>query len=420
MSQRTQVLPSGNLFSMIIETKLSNTELKKITIPPPPTAAAATTTTQPATELQVNSEFKELTWSELQTTNINNQKARAERIRKWEENKLNVRKMQQSTTAAIAFDMNQYSTQATKYTIENANAAYQAITNSPVTQPFNFTSSTNEFTFYSSTPTPDNYVEVTYLFEGKPLRIKLLNKTNVSAWTSPPDIQNNWNKITSVLFANPDNIINFRRIVKLMAVILLREVGGMGKGGRYAGNNALIQLEYSAVCWAIINMTKKGHFSSGGSILKLFDSNYTLNLRDDDDKDLDQDDPKKLIKTLKPNETEASMIAREDQNIKTRGFTNRDYNLELYVMAFFNGLINEEFEGGSNWRHVQGKGANYKIKGGTAIPALADFNGVTFPRYVNDGETGPSNFKDKTSNGKVFTMIDTIGGNSPNVLISIN
>jgi len=419
MSQRTQVLPSGNLFSMIIETKLSNTELKKITIPPPPTAAAATTTTQPATELQVNSEFKELTWSELQTIDINNQTARAERIRKWEENKLNVRKMQQSTTAAIAFDMNQYSTQATKYTIENANAAYQAITNSPVTQPFNFTSSTNEFTFYSSTPTPDNYVEVTYLFEGKPLRIKLLNKTNVSAWTSPPDIQNNWNKITSVLFANPDNIINFRRIVKLMAVILLREVGGMGKGGRYAGNNALIQLEYSAVCWAIINMTKKGHFNSSGSILKLFDSFYTLNTHDSNGKPLAQDDPKKLIKTLKPNETEASMIAREDQNIITREFTNRSYNLELYVMAFFNGLINEEFEGGSNWRHVQGRGATYPIDG-AAIPALADFNGVTFPRYVADGETGPSTFSEKVSNGKVFTMIDAPGNNSPNVLISIN
>lgn len=417
MSQRTQVLPSGNLFSMIIETKLSNTELKKITIPPPPTAAAATTTTQPATELQVNSEFKELTWSELQTIDINNQTARAERIRKWEENKLNVRKMQQSTTAAIAFDMNQYSTQATKYTIENANAAYQAITNSPVTQPFNFTSSTNEFTFYSSTPTPDNYVEVTYLFEEKPLRIKLLNKTNVSAWTSPPDIQNNWNKITSVLFANPDNIINFRRIVKLMAVILLREVGGMG--GRYAGNNALIQLEYSAVCWAIINMTKKGHFNSSGSILKLFDSFYTLNTHDSNGKPLAQDDPKKLIKTLNPGESEASMIAREDQNIITREFTNRSYNLELYVMAFFNGLINEEFEGGSNWRHVQGRGATYPITG-AAIPALANFNGVTFPRYVADGETGPSTFSEKVSNGKVFTMIDAPGNNSPNVLISIN
>jgi hypothetical protein len=112
------------------------------------------------------------------------------------------------------------------------------------------------------------------------------------------------------------------------------------------------------------------------------------------------------------------MIAREDQNIIARKFTNQSYKMELYVMAFFNGLINEEFEGGSNWRHVQGRGATYPITE-PAIPALADFNGVIFPRYVDDGE-GPSTFNANVSNGKVFTIIDTPGGNSPNVLISIN
>lgn len=429
-TKNTQFLRSGNLFSMIVQTNLSSTQLETIpAIQQPQTAtAAATTATEPASinEITNKTDAVELSFSELTAKSLDNQRIKVVvKAKKIVSNQLNTISINQNNSRA--YTINQFSNESFIYTDSNANELYRTITGNDTVEPFTFLSSNTQVKFYATTPGSDQIYIQTFTFKKnkKKLQMLITNKQDISMWKgAPPDRQVNWQKIMPI-FNIPENRRNFRRIVKLMATILAREVGYFGSS-RYSGNKAYTQLEYSAVCWAIINMAKKRGFGSEGDIIKLFDTEYTLNVTDDEGNKLEQSSPKKLIKTLQAGETEEDMIKRENNNILThqRGYKNDTQNLELYVMAFFDGLINEEFPGGSNWSHVRTDNnvtpnENFEITP-FRIHRPVSYNNLTYPRYVVDGD-GPSTYGndasyEKFSNGPVYT----VAGGNPLVLISIN
>lgn len=428
----TQFLRSGNLFSMIIQTNLATNAPEQITLPTE--IPVNTIPTAPTIDEPTITGATELTFSELTASNLESQKIRVTKKAKIIKNNTNFVTL--TGNNSFAFTPNQYNEKGFIYTIENANACYAAITGESIVKPFNILSSKNQETFYKSIAGPDITNIVTYTFDdtNKKLQMLVIDKRNISLWSDGPKQAENWSKI-SPIFQNPNNKKNFRRIVKLMAAFLAREAGYFG--GRYGSNNALMQLEYSAICWAIINMTKKiTPFGSQGEIIKLLDSNYGLNITDNKVKML-QDNKKKLVKgrpgpedTNDPffnqNETDEAIDARETANIQSiNKYLSNTQNLELYVMAFFNGLINEEFPNGSNWSHIRvgdniNPGENFPITPFRIHPKIT-YEGVEYPRFVDDGN-GSSTYgtkdtkKEKFSNGNVYT----IAGGRPNILISIN
>jgi hypothetical protein len=430
MTQNTQFLRSGNLFSMIVQTNLATNAPEQITLPTE--IPVNTIPTTPTIDEPTITGATELTFSELTASNLESQKIRVAKKAKIIKNNTNFVRL--TGNNSFAFTPNQYNEKGFTYTIENANACYASITGESIVQPFNILSSKNQETFYKSVAGPDITNIVTYTFDdtNKKLQMLVIDKRNISLWSDGPKQTENWNKI-SPIFQNQNNKKNFRRIVKLMAAFLAREAGYFG--GRYGNNNALMQLEYSAICWAIINMTKKQGFNSEGEIIKLLDSNYGLNIFAKKEK-MKQDDKRKLVKGrpgpndtddpfFNQNETDEAIDVRETANIKSIGkYLNNNQNLELYVMAFFNGLINEEFPGGTNWSHIRtdddtNPGESFRITPFRIHPKI-HYLGVEYPRFVNDG-IGPSTYganvkTERFSNGNVYT----IAGGKPNILISIN
>jgi len=86
-------------------------------------------------------------------------------------------------------------------------------------------------------------------------------------------------------------------------------------------------------------------------------------------------------------------------------------------MAFFEGLINDEFSASTNWSHMQNEDIAF-VTSGWRIPMRETINGKAYPRLVSDGENSESSFPSniEISYGRVYTMIDSKG--LPNVLIS--
>lgn len=436
----------GELFNIIFQTNLTNTQIEKI-----PTEdqintsqSTQTTTTTPAqnqnqqtqNQAQVeeavtpsNVEDKELSYSELFSAD-QQQKIKINRY-KWKSN--------QSNTIDISgskkYQLNTISENFFPYTLENAYNRYIEITKNNSVEPFTFFSDTQSIVLQKSSPKDiDSVIIQQCKFEIESRKIDILVplyvKENVTLWKVGPTKSTNLAKINQI-FRNPDNVKNFRRIVKLMGAILIREVGHIGS--RYNGNKALMQLEYAAVCWAIINQTLSRGFGCNGNVIKLLESHYTLNI----DKKIDdkkfvkmfQNDPDKLVKgkATDPNdplyntqETDDEIEARENTNIlntdKYKKVSGRQ-NIELYVMAFFEGLINDEFDSSTNWSHMQNKDTAFEISG-FRIPKKETIDGKVYPRLLTDGDNAESSFPDNIniSYGKVYTMIDSQG--KPNVLIS--
>jgi hypothetical protein len=128
----------------------------------------------------------------------------------------------------------------------------------------------------------------------------------------------------------------FDRLLKIMTFILARERGtAVGQNS----STELMQREYGIICWAIANATLRGKFKSNNNMLKLLQSVYS-NPKNHVDKDNNTNDVTK--------EPEVSTM----KTIYNSRVGNTNNNLQLFVMAFWDGYINEEFEGVTNWDHV--------------------------------------------------------------------
>lgn len=141
----------------------------------------------------------------------------------------------------------------------------------------------------------------------------------------------------------------FSRILKIMSFILARE-----RGQNAAANGSseeLMHREYGLICWSIVNAAAKGKFSCGNNILKLLQNKAYTNPKQDGEKYHISD------KTDVIDDAETTIM----QGIyTTRAPTS---NLQLFVMAFWDGYINEELPGVTNWDHVSSKGASFVFRG---------------------------------------------------------
>ncbi len=123
------------------------------------------------------------------------------------------------------------------------------------------------------------------------------------------------------------------RIIKIMAFLLARERGYLptGKPG-YPSSEELMQREFGIMCWAMINMCNSKSFGTKGDLLKLLKYKGYSNFKED----------------VKENETAETpgMITRYNSN------NTSAQNLEYFILAFFDGWINEELLKVTNWDHI--------------------------------------------------------------------
>ena len=141
----------------------------------------------------------------------------------------------------------------------------------------------------------------------------------------------------------------FPRILKIMSFILARERGQDPNAN--GSSEELMHREYGLICWSIVNAAAKGKFSCGNNILKLLQNKAYTNPEQGDDKYHISD------KTDVFDDAETAVM----QGIyNTRAPTS---NLQLFVMAFWDGYINEELSGVTNWDHVSSKGESFVFRG---------------------------------------------------------
>ncbi len=132
---------------------------------------------------------------------------------------------------------------------------------------------------------------------------------------------------------------DFARIVKIMSFILMRERGTLNAGMNGKGSEELMQREYGLICWSIINTCSTGYKNTEKNLLKLLKLNSYVNMDNVIGQEgVDKDD--KISKMY------------SDRNKTTQ-------NIEYFVLAFFAGWVNEEFEGVTNWSHLNGL-SNYQ------------------------------------------------------------
>lgn len=165
-----------------------------------------------------------------------------------------------------------------------------------------------------------------------------------------------------------NNKINFRRIVKIMAFILSRERGS--SIDKSLSSNELLQREYGLMCWAIVNAAKAGRFQCNGDILTLL-------------KDLNYTNPYKHVKAnddIKAENETMTNIYKDNMGIPKE----KRNNLELFVMAFWDGYINDELNGYTNWSHVVNK-RQYDENGNFLKEIEFTFKNFQLPDYFKRG-----------------------------------
>lgn len=165
-----------------------------------------------------------------------------------------------------------------------------------------------------------------------------------------------------------NNKINFRRIVKIMAFILSRERGS--SIDKSLSSNELLQREYGLMCWAIVNAAKALKFQCNGDILALL-------------KDLNYTNPYKHVKANDDIEAEnetMTNIYKDNMGISKE----KRNNLELFVMAFWDGYINDELNGYTNWSHVVNK-KQYDENGKFLREIEFTFKNFQLPDYFKRG-----------------------------------
>lgn len=129
----------------------------------------------------------------------------------------------------------------------------------------------------------------------------------------------------------------FPRILKIMTFILARE---RGTAPGPDSSRELMQREYGLICWSIVNATLKGRFTCEQNMIKLLQSAHSNATGDVD----------KTNNTADINIPEESAVMKEKYNNGVKGRQN--HHLQLYVMAFWDGYINEELKDVTNWDHV--------------------------------------------------------------------
>ncbi len=177
------------------------------------------------------------------------------------------------------------------------------------------------------------------------------------------------NTIDNILNKSLENKQNFKLIVQSMAYILYREKGVN------QSSDELIQREHSLICWSILNQASVKGWGSGGSILKVIQSDYT--------------NPEQTVGDL---QKMTSVLASPQKNIK-RNILN---NFEIFVMAFFDGYINPDIDGVKNWSHVNGLSAFSPFHLPKSIKNQLDPDAFTIGNSLS--------YKDKNKAAKLYTI----------------
>ena len=262
-----------------------------------------------------------------------------------------------------------------EYTLEMAKARYKEITNQdmPIFFPDHITETSFKLDNYSAGGQPyinSNKLELTYKLSRKfnnhafkqkyegvtdaylsnnTITVPLNYRIPKSGLNFDPKKQNlrtkNKEKLDKLLNISNNKAL-FPRILKIMTFILARE-RGIVPGPE--SSRELMQREYGLICWSIVNATLKGKFKCGQNMIKLLQSAHS-NATGDVDKNNDSAD----IDIL-----EESKIMKEKYTNGTKG--RKNHHLQLYVMAFWDGYINEELKDVTNWDHVSSS-TNFDFK----------------------------------------------------------
>jgi hypothetical protein len=208
------------------------------------------------------------------------------------------------------------------------------------------------------------------------------------------DLEKKRNEIKSdlnTLLNKGNNKKNFRRIVKIMAFILSRERGSSTTDS----STELLQREYNLICWAIVNAALNNKFSCNGDLLKLL-------------KDKDYTNP---YGHVKQEDTDAAIAAENTIMQKIYGgkgtigtMGNNPNNLELFVMAFWDGYINDELSGYTNWSHAVNKKI-YNEYGNETDEIEFTFKNFQLPKYLKDSYD-PDAVVDQTLTYKIKDATD--------------
>lgn len=178
--------------------------------------------------------------------------------------------------------------------------------------------------------------------------------------------------LLGILNKHPNNKTNFRRIVKIMAFILGRERGSLfdtAPGGKYF--EELMHREYALICCAIVNAADQGKFKCNHDILQLL-------------KDLNYSNPDRHV-----NAGDTEVAIQSETKIMKKIYEERvdNLNLELFVMAFWDGYINDELGNYTNWDHIVDGKKTYDAQGKKKNNPFI-FRGFHLPRSVK-GQLDP-------------------------------
>jgi len=204
----------------------------------------------------------------------------------------------------------------------------------------------------------------------------------------------------------------FPRILKIMSFILGRERGSDPNVN--GSSEELMHREYGIICWALVNAAIKGRFKCGYNILKLSQDHAYIN---------------PLINGKYHISDSIDVIDNAETTIMDAIYKERvkDLNLQLFVMAFWDGYINEELPNVTNWDHVSSKGASFVFRGFHLPSSLKNQPDPDVGQKINikiDNKEGKTFAEQTIEEGQKFNITSTSNGDTftldGNVLFTIN
>ncbi len=184
---------------------------------------------------------------------------------------------------------------------------------------------------------------------------------------------------------------DFKRIVKIMSFILARERGTVPEGLTGNGSEELMHREYGLICWSIINTCASGFQKSGNNLLNVLKNKNYVNT----DEFVGQNDEN--------SDNTDKMNNKYQSNNKTT------QNLEYFVLAFFAGWVHEEFQGVTNWSHLNGLTAyrSFHLPKNDTFEDPDIGQDISIEIFYEDNSLGNFNVKLDSANSTPATSLDS-------------
>lgn len=184
---------------------------------------------------------------------------------------------------------------------------------------------------------------------------------------------------------------DFKRIVKIMSFILARERGTAPEGLTGNGSEELMHREYGLICWSIINTCASGFQNSKKNLLNVLKNKNYVNMDGfvgEGEENSDKTD---------------QMNNRYQSNNKTT------QNLEYFVLAFFAGWVHEEFQGVTNWSHLNGLTAyrSFHLPKNDTFEDPDIGQDISIEIFYEDNSLGNFNVKLDSANSTPATSLDS-------------